>query len=803
MFLWRMRSVPRHHSVAPVADEQRNAVDGRHRNERHDVETMSDRVLSIKRRLPLGVFTNAPPRKEARYAAPMPWVKVPLGFAFTLFVGAVLLFSLEPMVAKMLLPRFGGAPAVWTTCMLFFQATLLLGYAYAHAMPANPQPRRHARVHALVVFVPLLVPPIAFSEVSVASWSSANPVGSLLLLLCTQVGLPFFAVATTTPLVQRWFFEASAGRDPYFLQVASNVGSLVALAAYPLILEPLLGLRAQTHLWHAAYALFAILVASCALVVWRTPSLPASIAPSAEEALPWPRVLRWLALAFVPASLLYGVTTYVTTDIAPLPLLWVLPLGLYLLTFALVFARKPLLSHHAMVRLLPVAITLAAFVLLAEVARPAWLVVLVHLGMFFLSCMVCHGELAQDRPSGEKLTAFYFFLSAGGVLGGAFNALVAPAIFSGLAEYPIAMVLVSLCLPGAGGSSRRLYYAIPIGLSVLVAALAFGGPVLPAQRAGLAVAVVCGVPLLLNYAQSHRPLRFALGIAAVLALGSAYVGALCPSLTRDRNLFGVVKVTRDAHGKFVELTHGNTLHGRQSTDRERRREALGYYHPTGPLGSIFAAYDEDPAARAVGVIGLGAGTMASYARAGSAWTFYELNPSIVRIARDPRFFTYLADAFSEPRDPRALTIVVGDARLRLREAANVGYGLLVVDAFSSDAIPVHLLTREAFALYFQKIAVHGMLALHVSNRYFDLKPVVAALARDAGLTARSNDDMHLDAELLARGKSPSQWLVLARDDADLRTLEKLDARWVPLVTDARRPWSDDYSNLLSALSVRR
>lgn len=733
-----------------------------------------------------GVSALRPPRADSIDAG---------RFAFTLLVAALLLFSIEPIVAKMLLPLLGGAPAIWTTCMLFFQTTLLVGYGYAHAMPAWMGLRRYALLHAVLVFAPLLVLPITFNEVPTAAWSSTNPVGSLLLLLSTRVGPPFFVLSTTAPLVQRWFFQASAGKDPYFLQVASSVGSLVALAAYPLFLEPLIGLRAQGELWQAAYLLFAVLVASCALAVWRTPSAPASLAPSTEEAFCRQRILRWLALAFVPSSLLYGVTTYLTTDIASIPLLWVVPLGLYLLTFALVFARTPPLSQRSMTRLVPLAVTFAALALIAEVTRPAWLVVLVHLTMFFLSCMVCHGALAQDRPSGDKLTAFYFFLSAGGVLGGVFNALVAPAIFAGLAEYPIAMVLVCICLP-VGVSSRRLYYAIPIGLCALVAALAFGGRLAPARAPGLAVAVVCGVPLLLNYAQSHRPLRFALGIAAILALGTAYVGARSPLLTRERSLFGVVTVTRDATGKFVELTNGNTLHGRQSTVRERRREALGYYHPTGPLGSLFAAYDQRPAAHAVGVIGLGAGTMASYARAGSTWTFYELNPFVVRIAEDPKYFTYLADAFPEPH-AGALTIVVGDARLRLRDAAAGVYGLLVVDAFSSDAIPVHLLTREAIALYFQKIAVHGMLALHVSNRYFDLKPVVLALARDAGLTARSNDDMDIDAALLAQGKSPSQWLVLAREDADVRALEALDPRWAPLAAEARRAWTDDYSNLLS------
>ena len=721
--------------------------------------------------------------------------------AFTGFLGAALLFCVEPIVAKTLLPLLGGAPAVWTTCMLFFQTTLLAGYAYAHVMPAWLGVRRHALVHAVLVFAPLAMLPIGFADVSTAPWSSTNPVVSLLVLLATRVGLPFFFLSTTTPLLQRWFHFGSAGRDPYFLYAASNLGSIVALAAYPLVLEPLLGLRDQGRLWHAGYVFFAVLGSASALVTWRSRSAttvdaaPASVTPSLARG----RILRWTALAFVPSSLLYGVTTYITTDIAPIPLFWVLPLGLYLATFVLVFAKKPPISQGLVVRLLPLAATGAAFVVLAEIAQPGWLALLVHLAMFFLACMVCHGELARDRPSGEQLTAFYFFLSLGGVLGGAFNGLLAPVVFSRIVEYPIAIVLACLCCPGTPRASRRLSYAIVVGLCVLTATLVFGARAFSTHRAGLAVAIVLGVPLLLNCAQLHRPTRFAAGLGAIFLLGSFYAGTAGHTLTSDRNFFGVVKVTRDTTRDFVEITHGNTIHGRQSTNPERRREGLSYFHSTGPLGAVFAAYDHSPAPGpgAVGVIGLGAGTMASYAKPGTPWTFYEIDPAVVRIAQDPRYFTYLADAFPEPG---ALTIVLGDARLRLREAPEGAYGLLVLDAFSSDAIPVHLLTRQAIALYFTKIAPHGMLALHVSNRYLDLKPVVADIARDAGLAARSRDDLDVSDELLARGKTPSQWIVLARSSEDLRVLEERDTRWAHLTSDGhRRVWTDDYSNLLFAL----
>jgi hypothetical protein len=490
-----------------------------------------------------------------------------------------------------------------------------------------------------------------------------------------------------------------------------------------------------------------------------------------------------------------GVTTYISTDVAAAPLLWVIPLALYLLTFILVFARKRLLPGRWLARLLPVAALILVFVFLSGVTEPAWFLALLHLLFFFVAALVCHGQLADDRPPTRHLAEFYLWMAGGGMLGGMFNALVAPSVFNAVIEYPLAIVLACWMRPRLSAKQDRprerwLDLGWPLAIFLLTAGLALLAP-----RLGLsllaAAATVFGLPLALSLCFGDRPARFALAVGAVMLGGSFYAGTRGQTLYVKRNFFGVLRVTLDPAGAFHKLYHGHIIHGRQFIDSNRQCEPLSYYHRTGPLGQVLAAFNAQPASPRVAVIGLGAGAMVCYAGAQQEWTFYEINPAVLAIAHDARYFTYLQNC------ARArVETVLGDARLRLREAPAGRYGLIVLDAFSSDAIPMHLLTRQALDLYLSKLAAGGVLAFHISNRHLDLHPVLGDLARSESLICVGFDDLAPDP---ASGKESSQWVVMARQAADLGGLAG-DPRW-RRIEGRPRPevWSDDFSNILSVL----
>ncbi len=725
-------------------------------------------------------------------------------FAGTLFFGAALLFCVEPMIARMLLPLLGGAPAVWVTCMLFFQVALLLGYAYAHLISSVRLAGAGVILHILLLALPIFLLPIAFDPRTTEVGSAAeNPTLPLLGLLAMRVGLPFFVVSASGPLLQKWFStlgHASAD-DPYFLYGSSNLGSMLALVAYPVVLEPTVGLLGQSRLWQVGYWVLAVLVVLCGSLALRArihPPARAALAPErAETEGGTRRPLLWIGLAFVPSSLLLGVTTYVTTDIAPVPLFWVIPLALYLLTFILAFARRPIPPRVAS-RALPLAVTLVLLARLSELGRPGWLLVSLHLGLFFLAALVCHGALARSRPPARWLTEFYLCISIGGALGGVFNALVAPLVFDRLTEYPLAIVVACLARSAAeeprarDPSQERKDVLVPLAVGGLTGFLVLLLQRLGVPPGGLAVGLMFGPALLWNYSALHRPVRFGLGVLAILGASALYTGSSGQVLHSERGFFGVVAVSRDRAGRFHQIVHGDTLHGRQSLDPAHRDEPLLYYARSGPAGQILARYDESPATPEVGVIGLGAGTLAAYARPGETWTFYEIDPIVVRIATNPVYFTFLRDAFP---DPAAFKIELGDGRVRLKSAPDGAYGLLVLDAFSSDAIPMHLVTREALQLFLQKLAPRGLLALHVSNRYLDLYPVFADLAESAHLVALARRDGKVSPEEEALGKVASEWIVMARDEDALGSLAR-DPSWHRLEGRGRRLWTDDYSNLL-------
>ena len=741
-------------------------------------------------------------------------------FSATLFLSAGLVFLVQPMFAKFILPLFGSTPAVWNASLLFFQTTLLAGYLYAHESTRRLGVRRQSALHVGVMLVPLLVLPLGVPD----DWLppvDSNPVWSLLGLLAVAVGLPFFVVSTTAPLLQRWLAGTNhpAAADPYFLYRASNLGSVLGLLSYPLAVEPSLRLAEQGRVWSAAYVLLIVLVIACVAVVWRSrrgtdaPSGEAGPSlPPAEEAVPETRDdepvrarrrLRWIGLAFVPSSLLLGVTATITTDIAPLPLLWAMPLSLYLISFILVFSpgARPARLHRWMVLALPGFVLVLFMLLLLELSSPLWLVLPLHLIGFFVVAMVCHGELALDRPPARSLTDFYLCISLGGALGGAFNAIVAPQLFDALTEYPLAIVLAALCLPKRaprippGPYTRWLDVGLPlvIGLvaGLIVLAVGSAGGDDDVQLAGKMFAFGMAAGIAVNFVR--RPLRFGLTMGAIILGISLASSADEKELFRERSFFGVYQVNASETGDLHELVHGTTTHGRQDFSPGREGVPISYYHRASPIGKVMRAMPERNTAR-VGIIGLGTGSIACYSAPGERWTFYEIDPTVERIARDPRLFTYLKVCRGD------FDVVLGDARLSLARERDRRFGLIVADAFSSDTVPVHLLTREALALYRSKLGARGILAFNVSNRYLALEPVLGNTARDAGLACSFQSDRQGGDDGTDRTDA-SDWVIMAKRRADLRAVTS-GAGW----SNCRRGaggsvWTDDFSNLVKALHL--
>jgi len=751
--------------------------------------------------------------------------------------------------------------------MVFFQAALLAGYAYSHALQSWLETRSGLIVHLLLLLLPFSILPIAIP----LNWTpphDANPIFWLLALLGAVVGLPFFVISTTAPLVQRWFAATKdrAAGDPYFLYGASNLGSMAALLAYPFVLEPFFPLRDHSQLWTIGYGLFVILMASCASCVWghlppalrwlgraeepdvkvrasdselrfsksdqamahdsaagrqtntgTTRALRKTAPQSSVSELSLMRCVRWVLVAFVPSSLMLSVTGYLTTDIAAIPLLWIVPLSIYLLSFILVFARRPIVPAWLPSAALPRVVLIMIFVLISEATQPIWLLLFLHLLTFFVVAVACHGELAGDRPGPRHLTGFYLLLSLGGVMGGLFNALLAPLIFPGLVEYPLVLILVALLrirvsgpISGAGDRSgwRRLVSGSMLRAGILdvapavLSGLLTAALILALQARGLepgmlSIALMFGPAVLISYLWIHRPLRFAAAIATLLATSLCYHGVRGVVLYRERSFFGIHRVSLSLDGKTRELFHGYTVHGRQNPLHPE--VPLSYYFRGGPIGQIFSAFSGAAAKPEVAIVGLGTGALAAYGQHGQHFTFYEIDPSVVRIARDRKLFSYLADSAA------GIDIVLGDARLTLKDAPDHRYGILVIDAFSSDSIPIHLLTREALQLYLSKLAGDGVLAFHISNRYLHLEPVLAALAKDAGLFCLDQEIKEIPAEDLQDGKNASEWVILARHASDFGPLVKdieglgpegSNPRWHKAKTSLDVPvWTDDFSNL--------
>ncbi|HET6975592.1 MAG TPA: fused MFS/spermidine synthase [Pyrinomonadaceae bacterium] len=715
-------------------------------------------------------------------------------FALALFTSAALLFWVQPLIAKMLLPLLGGVPSVWNTCMLFFQSLLLAGYAYTLLISQRLSLRNQAIVHVLLLVGAALVLPFAVSSRVLLSLSTQrSPIIWLLTTLLLTVGPPFLLLSATAPLLQRWFSHTShkSAHDPYFLYAVSNAGSILALVAFPFVFEPAFTVRTQSVIWAAGYAVLVALIVACAVLLNRrvTTTRAEVIADDEVKTVAAAKRLEWIVLAFVPSSLMLGVTTYIATDIASVPLIWIIPLALYLLTFVLAFGKRQIIKPSVASILFPSALLcLGAFIALNP-PFSFWVAMALHLLVFFLAALVCHQRLAQSRPHVSKLPEYYLWIAVGGVLGGAFNALLAPLIFATPIEYPIVIVLACLLRPiTSQEKTTAMWFRIvfPLLIFIMTLNLSFVGP-----RLGLSGRLENGlvllVPLALCFAMSfQRPIVFGLALGAFLLGTTPYLKSTDQTLATERNFFGIWRVTTNQDQAFRRLYHGSTIHGAQLMDQSRKCEATAYYHKSGPLGQVFDVYHSKPTVKPVAVAGLGAGTVGTYSVPGEQWDFYDIDPAIVRIASDPQLFSFLSDCTRA-----SYRVILGDARLKLQEAPQEHYGLLVMDAFSSDSVPAHLLTMQALNLYQKKLTPDGMLAFHISNRYLNLEPLLAGLSRRTGLSAFIRKDQGGDSE-----KYTSMWVVMARSDAALGTIPN-DSRWTRVQGDI--VWTDDFSNLFSLL----
>lgn len=729
-------------------------------------------------------------------------------FTAAIFVSALLLFSVQPLFTKMVLPRLGGSPAVWSVAMVFFQSLLLGGYAYAHYLM-----QLRSRLAPVIVHVALLIVALLTLPLTIASgWGEPPDSGYafwLLGLFMVSIGLPFFALAANNPMLQAWFVRTSHpdGRDPYFLYASSNIGSFLALLSYPVLLEPMFSLRTQNLIWTTGYGVLIVLIAICGVLLMRSPVNATASSVEHEAPAPAPGMmqrLRWIFLAAVPSGLLIAVTAHISTDVAAAPLLWVLPLSLYLLTWVLVFQSRPLLPHRLMLMLQPLAIA-GVIVLLAVGGEQNLLLTLGgHQLAFFVIAMACHGELARSRPAPRYLTGFYVALSFGGMVGGLFAGLIAPFTFSWIAEYPILVAAAVLCRPA--GSER---YAGWTGVYWLLLAIAAAALIAPSVTGGKAFAwieaqrvyVVTAVAVIsIIVAVLLRASRLKLLALTVLALALIRIYPIDDGRVETvRSFFGVHKIVVTPNGQYHVLMHGTTIHGAEKylnddgTPVTGRPEPISYYYKDGGIGQAIAAMRGRKAAPLrVAVIGLGSGSLVCASQPGENWTFFEIDQTMVDTARDPKYFSFISKCQPD------LKPVIGDARLTFAREPDGVYDLIIVDAYSSDAIPIHLATQEAMAIYKAKLAPAGAVAMHVSNRHLELASVVTGIADANGMKSWVySEDSGRDADYIFS----TNVVVSARDEADVGSIgQSASSQWTltPAKPD-QRVWTDDYSNVLGAV----
>ena len=724
-------------------------------------------------------------------------------FAGTLFVSASLMFVLQPLFGKILLPLLGGSPAVWNTCMVFYQTILFLGYLYAHIISSRFKPTRQIQLHSVVILLSFLALPLALPENTVPPTES-DPTLWIVWTLLIAIGLPLFVVSTTSPLIQKWFasIKHRNSDDPYFLYAASNAGSLIALISYPFIIEPHMDLSAQKTDWSLGYILLCLLIAACATLLYKSKAQHTpteAIATPADIKIKVGQQLHWLALAFVPSSLLLGLTNFISTDIASVPLLWIIPLTVYLLSFIIVFSTWHDAIHPIIVKIQPfILIPFITYAFINPADLPYWMYLILHVIAFFFAVMVCHGELSKHRPSTQYLTQFYLIMSFGGMLGGMFNTFVAPFIFNGIYEYPLMIIAALLLRPWSTTPSLKsalLQLIWPASLIVI-------GLILYASISDLLqyfdiIVISLIVLTIISFLLRSKPITFAFSTGAIIFLALGLHGLSSHTLYQERTFFGVLAVREsvltDEKGQdetYHELFHGTTKHGAQRLPEDLQKTPLTYYSRPGPMGQLFKEFDAKNQNWNIGVVGLGAGALTCYAKESQQWTLYEIDPLVVDIASRPEYFTYMKLCAHQS------TMRIGDARLSIDKELDGHFDLLIMDAFSSDSVPTHLITKEALDIYFKKLKPNGILAFHITNRHLALKKVLSIHAEQMHLAA-------LIQEYKPQNPPPlvvaTDWVVMAKKSDTLSPLSLSQlGNWekMPLYFDMKA-WTDDFTNIVS------
>lgn len=742
-----------------------------------------------------------------------PWLQ--RVFALTVFASAALVFMVEPMVAKIMLPLLGGGPSVWNTSLAFFQAMLLLGYGYAHLLQRIGSIRTQGLIHGgLLVLAAAILPLRVLTPFGPPNVE--HPAVWLLGALLATIGAPFAILSATAPLAQSWHARmehAQGGIEPYSLYAASNLGSLLALLAYPAIVEPFTSLHVQTLGWSAAYGGFVVLIGGLMLSLGRRLSGEATLSTALRSSSrpTWIDRLVWILLAAIPSSLMLGVTTYITTDVASAPFLWVIPLALYLVTFILAFASRQVMSSDLTLTLQGAALAACVAVLPFSGSNLATSLPL-HLGCFFLTALVCHQALVARRPDPAHLTSFYLWMSLGGVVGGGFNAFVAPIIFNGVWEYPLVLALSCLALPWGRGRIEvwrwaTLVFGSACAFSALYLALNATDPfwrglnVLGMQSeaaARLLVKLLLAGAIVSAFLIRARAWLFFV-LIAVITVTAARSGDRVDVRTSWRSFFGVVKESRmvvpGLGGEVRMLAHGTTLHGAQAEDPRFRCRPLLYYAPDTPIGQVFRSVREAKPAIRIGAVGLGTGAVAAYVRPTDRLTFFEIDPLVIRIATDPKHFSYTSECARGP-----VNFVVGDARLTLADEPPNTFDILLIDAFSSDSVPAHLLTVEALRGYLTHVKLDGVMILHLSNRNLDLKgPAMAAVSAAGGVAL-------LQEHVLPEGVPPlwesAEDAMVIAHNANALAKFAADPRWKETNPHQAKAWTDDYTNVAGAMITR-
>jgi hypothetical protein len=755
---------------------------------------------------------------DSRGAAPARDAVTPILFAVAIFTSAALVFVVQPMVTKLVLPMLGGSPSVWNTSMVFFQTALLAGYAYAHALQRLKAVRSQLAIHLALLLLAAMFLPLKVSGL-LGDPNPSAPIGWLLATLTLSVGAPFAVLSATAPLLQAWYARVRAGhadgQNPYVLYAASNLGSFLALLAYPVVIEPLMSLSGQRASWSGGYAVFMLLIVALAWVVWRrrldlTVNAPVELAVSPPIA--WREKAVLVLLAAGPSSLMLGVTAHLSTDVASAPFLWVIPLALYLLTFVIAFQNKPVIP-------LQITLMIAAVVGVVCIAFTAsrsgnWAMMFgLHLTTFFFLALMCHQRLAARRPAPDRLTEFYLLMSLGGVVGGAFTALLAPVIFRTVLEYPLVLVLVGLARPNSKAPIRKWeVYAFVAAVLICLAPPVLKGVfdadwnLAWAWSRNVNASIEQTTQIILLFAmiaafliRDRMPAYVV--ICALIAIVTLTIGRGFDWALTERSFFGVMRVadrTDDRLGGSVHvLMHGTTLHGAQPRDPRFACMPTLYYAPATPIGQVTqAVLRRSPGVR-IGVVGQGSGAMAGYKRGEDRLTFFEIDPMVNRLSRDPKWFTFINGCSQQDGPGGVIDTVLGDARLSLTKQPAGTYDLLLIDAFSSDSVPTHLLTEEAIAGYLKLLKPTGVVILHLSNRNLDITGPAEAAAR--ALKAPHLHQIYIenpDAPDMA--EASTEVLILSPTPEGLAEFVD-DGRWERLPDPKVRPWTDDYVNLFGSL----